>query len=147
MTLPSRLKLHDSNRETMDQLVRALNINGNQNIAKLRMSIDQSSALNGSQRPGRSDDRDKSRDTRIPSRDGRAHNNEDDAKPEILDMDFFPTETGEQIRGRHTKKEPHVFGQTESHRGKDSTDVDDDGRDQGFERARRRAAGLPIIHK
>jgi hypothetical protein len=67
--------------------------------------------------------------------------------PKILDMDFFPTETGEQDRSRASTRKVHVFGQSESRRGIAPADGEADEKDQGFERARRRAAGLPIIHK
>ena len=47
MTLPSRLRLGNGSRASLDELVNVLNVNGNQNIAKVRMSIDQKDAPNG----------------------------------------------------------------------------------------------------
>lgn len=149
MTLPSRLKAQDSSRETLDQLVNALNVNGNQNIAKLRMSIDQKKALNGHSRPGRLEVGSQS-DTRMPSQDRRANEVRDEEQEEVstFDMEFFPAESIEQNRGRRHLKKPHVFGQAESHRVSDEATNDEaTGEDEGFERARRRAAGLPIIQK
>lgn len=146
MTLPSRLK---AQRETLDHLASALNVNGNQNIAKLRMSIDQTTALNGhNDRPARLAVSAQSRDTRMPSQDRLAvGSTPDEEELTNYDMDFFPTEV-EQTRGRHNTKKPHVFGQAEAYRGKENPDQEDTNEeDQGHERARRRAAGLPIIHK
>lgn len=104
---------------------------------------------NGSHREGRLDVRDPARDIRVPSRDGRAdRGQEDGTQPTILDMDFFPSETGEQSRGRLSTSVAHVFGQTESHRTQHGeASAQDNAEDQGFERARRRAAGLPIIYE
>src|SRR5271170_7564088 len=73
MSLPSRLKARDGTHETLDRIAGALNVNGNQNIAKLRMSIDEKSVAvlngHGHDRPGRLEVRAQSRDTRIPSRE------------------------------------------------------------------------------
>lgn len=150
MTLPSRLKSHDSSRETIDQLVNALNVNGNQNIAKLRMSIDQNEALNDHSRPGRLDVGTESGDTRMPSQSRHAEESHDDKEDEVstFDMDIFPPESLEQNRGRRALKNPHVFGQAESYRVSEGANTNETtGEDEGFERARRRAAGLPIIQK
>jgi hypothetical protein len=151
MTLPSRLKLQNGGRETIDQLTSALNINGNQNIAKLRMSIDQEKALNGHSNAVLLNSQSQAEDLRAPLQERRAANtytDEHNNEPETFDMEFFPSDTGEQLRGRRDIKKPHVFGQAEYHR----SDEAEDGRntnevDEGHERARRRAAGLPIIQK
>jgi len=146
MTLPSRLKI---NRQTLDQLANTLNVNGGQNIAKIRLSIDQKSALNGHQPPSRLEVRAQSRDTRMPSQERPAGDNapnEDDVT--TLDMDFFPTEAAEQSRGRSLSKKVHVFGQAETYRGDEDPNLEDTNEEnEGRERARRRAAGLPVIHK
>ncbi len=150
MTLPSRLKSQGRSRETMDQLVNALNINGNQNIAKLRMSIDQKEALNGHHRPGRSEVRAQSRDTRMPSQDRQAGESHDGEEDEVstFDMDFFPPETVDYGRGQRSTKKTHVFGQSESHRVSEDVPTNEaTEEDEGFDRARRRAACLPIIQK
>jgi hypothetical protein len=150
MTLPSRLKARDGSRETLDQLVYALNVNGNQNIAKLRMSIDQKTTLNGHSRPGRLEVGSQSSDARMPSQDRRANESRDEEEDEVstFDMDFFPSESIEQNRGRRHLKKPHVFGQAESHRvSEEATRNEATDEDEGFERARRRAAGLPIIQR
>ena len=152
MTLPSRLKAQGGTRETLDQIASALNINGNQNIAKLRMSIDQKAALNGHDRPGRLEVRAQSRDMRIPSRerstDAPQIRGTDENDVATFDMDFFPTEATEQGRGRQSIKKAHVFGQAENYRDdEDQRSEQDNDEEEGYERARRRAAGLPIIQK
>jgi hypothetical protein len=152
MTLPTRLKVRDGPRETLDQLASVLNINGNQNIAKLRMSIDQKAALNGHDRPGRLEVRAQSRDMRIPSRerstDAPQIASTDEDKVATFDMDFFPTEASEQARGQQSIKKDHVFGQAENYRGdEDQRSEQANDEEDGHERARRRAAGLPIIQK
>jgi hypothetical protein len=151
MTLPSRLKARNGIRETVDGITSALNVNGNQNIAKLRMSIDQKavSALNGHSQPGRLEGRTQSRDMRISSRERStdAPQLEDEDDVALFDMDFFPTEAKELIRGRRSTKKPKIFGQAENYRNEDLTSEQDNEEDVGYERTRRRAAGLPVIHK
>ncbi len=146
MTLPSRLKQHDGSRVTMDHLINALNVNGNQNIAKLRMSIDQEKTLNGHHvlgGPGTA------ADARVPSHERNIDTSEarEDEEPDILDMDFFPTETGDQVGRRQVHKKPHVFGHSGNHRSERETAMLEQEDADGYNRARRRASGLPIIQK
>ena len=147
MTLPSRLKQHDGSRVTMDHLINALNVNGNQNIAKLRMSIDQEKAPNGRHVPGGPETQ--TTDSRVPSHERTTDFSEttEDNEPDTFDMEFFPTEAGEQRGGRPSHKKLHVFGQAESHRSEGEVAMVEQEDDDGYNRARRRAAGLPIIHK
>jgi hypothetical protein len=150
MSLPSRLRIRNGSRQLMDGLISALNINGNQNIAKLRMSVDQAAAQNGNRRPGRLRVQTESRDLRVRSHERSVHDSQVDEEPELttFDMDFFPAETGEQNRGRRSSKKTHVFGQAESYRvGEDTESKGTNGEDEGYERARRRATGLPLIQK
>ncbi|KAF8864127.1 tubulin nucleotide-binding domain-like protein [Acephala macrosclerotiorum] len=51
----------------------------------------------------------------------------------------------EQSRGRRNTKKTHVFGQAECFRSSEGAPANEATEDEGFERARRRAAGLPII--
>jgi len=149
MSLPSRLKIQDSARQTFDQLSNALNVNGHQTITKLRMSVDQKTSLNGHGQSAVVEEGAQIPDSRIPPGNGHAaaSSNEEEEKPKIFDMDFFPTETGEQPRGHRTKK-PHVFGQTENFRSDhDLEETNIIGDDGGHERARRRAAGLSITQR
>jgi hypothetical protein len=150
ITLPSRLRGGNGKRESLDEIAAALNVNGNQNIAKLQMSIDTDTQTNGdhTERPETGVG---SRDMRMPSQNGHQHEIDDleDAKDATFDMEFFPSGEAMPIlsRGHRRKaKKTHIFGQVEGFRGpkemrKQEGDFD------GQERARRRAAGLPIIHK
>ncbi|PVH86802.1 tubulin nucleotide-binding domain-like protein [Cadophora sp. DSE1049] len=152
MTLPSRLRLGNGSRGSLDELVNVLNVNGNQNIVRFRMSIDQKDAPNGYHRPARLEVRAQSGDTRMPSQERRSVEQcfpQEIQKLKIFDMDFFPAEASEQSRGRRAVKEPHVFGQAETFRADDQkeNEVEETDEEAGHERARRRAAGLPIIQK
>lgn len=66
-----------------------------------------------------------------------------------LDMDFFPVDVPAMNgRGRRPDRRLHTFGRVESSRSDQETGDDNDGDDlDGRDRARRRAAGLPIMHK
>lgn len=149
MTLPSRLKVQGRSLQTLDQFENALNINGNQNIAKLRMSIEQKPETNGDHQPGALDIRAQSGDKRLPSQERRADEYRADEKDlTILDMDFFPADDLQQSRGHRSSKKTHVFGQAENYRGlEDIEDHAAEGEDEGHIRARQRAAGLPLVHK
>ena len=153
-SLPSRLKVRDGTRETLDQVTSALNINGSQNIAKLRMSIDQISLAvqkgSGHDQPGRRELRAQSGDMRIPSTErstfGPQNTVEDDIA--IFDMDFFPGQATEQTRTRQKAKAARTFGQVENYRDNEDQKSDiANEEDGGLERAHRRAAGLPILQK
>jgi hypothetical protein len=147
MSLPSRLKIKNGSRQTMDGLINALNINGSQTIAKLRMSVDHTTALNSHYGQGRLSAPTESKDLRVPSQD-RSIQADLDADLATFDMDFFPAETGEQPKGRRSSNVPHVFGQAEYYRVGESNDSNGSNeKDEGYERARRRAAGLPLIQK
>jgi hypothetical protein len=159
MTLPSRLRAKNGLRTTLDEIAGALNINGNQKVAKLQMSIGSKTKKsqlfqllpNGQDRQGRLEVRGNSRDPRVPSTDGRGDVEavEEDT-PVNLDMDFFPSDEPSQSRGRRLTKKIHIFGEAENLRGDDllGSDVEaDDYSVDGRDRARRRAAGLKIIQK
>lgn len=87
-------------------------------------------------------------DNRLATHGGRL--NEEDEEEELteLDMDFFPVDAPVGRRGRHADRRLHTFGRVESSRSDQETGGNDDGDDlDGRDRARRRAAGLPIMHK
>ncbi|TVY22818.1 Protein dml-1 [Lachnellula hyalina] len=149
MSLPSRLKVQSSARQTFDQISNAVNVNGNQTITRLRMTIDQELALNGHGDSQVAGGIGQMGDSRVPLGNGHVNdsNLNQEEEPKTLDMDFFSTETGEQFRTRRPRK-PHVFGQVENSRGThDQQQTQFIGEDEGHERARRRAAGLPIIQR
>jgi hypothetical protein len=156
MTLPSRLRARDGKRESLAEIAAALNVNGNQNIAKLGMSIAADAPPNGDSREsraGRLDALPETRDARLPSHNGRLSAEDDgEGGVEAMDVDFFPPDVPAQgVRGRRTERRVHTFGSVESVRSDhDARDVDDDDDGDaldGRERARRRAAGLPILYK
>jgi hypothetical protein len=149
MTLPSRLKAQSRSLQTLDQFENALNINGSQNIAKLRMSVEHKLETNGSDRTTRQNISAQSRDTRLPLQKRHRHESWS-AYDEltVLDMDFFPTEEPQQGRARSSLKKTHVFGRAENYRGAEyPQDESAEDEDKGYIRARRRAAGLPLVNK
>jgi hypothetical protein len=159
MTLTTRIKPQNSQRQTLDEIAMALNANGNQNIAKLQMSVSKGSTeppmatghapvVNG-----------QSQDSRLPSSADRMDVDEEgkDATPSTLDLDFSPSNdfAGILSRGPQRRKRYHLFGEAEAGRGnddeflgtKDEDEMSERRGHDGRERARRRAAGLPIIQK
>lgn len=148
MTLPSRLRNRDGKRESLDEIAGSLNVNGNQNIAKLQMSIENEPQLNGEDSTGRHGLPSESKDSRIRSHNGQTEANGMDKKGvSDMDMDFFPPEAPTLVRGPRIDKKTHIFGQVESFRAENEwRDQEDDDFD-GQERAKRRAAGLPVVHK
>lgn len=151
MTLPSRLKVQNSSLQRLDEFENALNINGNQNIAKLRMSIEKKPETNDHSHSSRPEIPAHSRDTRLPSQergsDEPRHLDGGDLR--VFDMNLFPeADEVQSSRGRGRSKRRHVFGQLESYRGNE--DIEDEigyDEDDGTMRARQRAAGLPLVHK
>lgn len=141
-------------RQNLDDLAASLNVNGNQNIAKLQMSIDdgelpeQTNGINGDTRAGRLDARNAKTDSRIPYQNGRAHTVEADEDEEgPLDISFFPTEGPNAGRRKVSSKKPHIFGKADAYRGEDERTTKETNDFDGQERARRRAAGLSIVHR
>lgn len=159
ITLPSRLKAQNGVRQSLDDIAASLNVNGNQNIAKLRMSVAPASKVNGTSKAHISptNGTNGNSDMRLPTHerlnayasfeDHTKDNKKNDL--EVLDIDFFPSEEFNQARGRILGKKPHVFGQAEISRANpnSSTPVPTNEEDDGQERARRRAAGLPVVNR
>lgn len=147
MTLPSRLRAHNCPRQSLDEITGALNVNGSQNIARLQMSIclDSMSQL-------QSNGDSQSRDPRAPPQNGLGDGLDMAGDtPAAFDMDLFPSDDPNEARGRRVTKRTHIFGEAENFRSAKNlsgTKVDDEynGLD-GRERARRRAAGLKVLHK
>jgi hypothetical protein len=113
------------------------------------MSIDQDLALNGHDQSRAVEAEGQTSDSRVPLGNGHVNdlNLNDEDEPKTFDMDFFPTETGELSRNRHINRS-HIFGQVENSReDRDQQETRFIGEDEGYERARRRAAGLPIIQR
>jgi len=148
MTLPSRLRSSLNARETLDQLENTLNINGNQNIAKLQMSIPQQNITNGSTNGTNSG---ANNDVRMATNGHAAEEQKpiDDESESSYDLDFFSIDLGDYSRGRRSSSQNHVFGQARNSRGMEVEDQNQTNRstDLGQERARRRAAGLKITRR
>ncbi len=155
MTLPSRLRAQNGLWQSLDEIAGALNVNGNQNIAKFQMSICLESTsqlqVNGGDRTGRLEVRGQSRDPRVPSQNGLGGDlGIVDETPAALDMDLSSSDRPNQARDRRMNKKIHVFGEVENFRGDtdlSGINIDDENGLDGRKRARRRAAGLTIVHK
>jgi hypothetical protein len=163
ITLPSRLRARNGIRQTLDDIAASLNVNGNQNIAKLRMSVQAAAEAKtqvsdnsgASYLNSNTTDISQSRDQRLPSylrATGHVSNggsDDNETALEVLDIDFFPPEEQTYARGHRPRATPHVFGQTENWRDSKEEDFKsfEEGEEEGFDRARRRAAGLPVVHR
>lgn len=145
MTLPSRLRPRAGARSSLADTGAALNVNGTQNIARLQMSIGEDPQPNGESHDAPRE----TGDSRLASHGGRLSEEDEEGGLAELDMDFFPADTPVPgVRGPRANRRVHTFGRVESRRGDQETGEDDEGDDlDGRDRARRRAAGLPIIHK
>ena len=137
-------------RRTLNDLEAAINVNGNQRIARLQCSIldpDELVRQRGTElRAAQKDQRvpTAGRDNGLIGEDGILTG---DAGVGDLDIDFFPGE-GHAISsyGRKAAKAAHVFGQIDSFRGNvDKPNRDENGEDEGYARKRRRIAGLPMF--
>ncbi|KFZ18540.1 hypothetical protein V501_01166 [Pseudogymnoascus sp. VKM F-4519 (FW-2642)] len=146
MTLPSRLHSRAGTRASLADTGAALNVNGTQNIARLQMSIGEDPVANGE---GHDAATRETGDRRLATHGGRLSEEDEDGGLAELDMDFFPVDAPAMNgRGRRADRRLHTFGRVESSRSDQETGDDNDGDDlDGRDRARRRAAGLPIMHK
>lgn len=148
MTLPSRLHSRAGARASLADTVAALNVNGTQNIARLQMSIGADPQANGESH-GHEDAGRETGDSRLATHGGRLNEEDEDEGVAELDMDFFPVNAPTPgVRGRRVDRRLHTFGRVESSRSDQEVGEGDggDGLD-GRDRARRRAAGLTIMHK
>lgn len=144
MTLPSRLRSGGGRRGRLDDMEAALNVNGNQRIANVQMSITDPLVPTHKQLAGGQvhDGR-----MRGSNPDGKHHEDQFVASDPRLDMDFFCGEAQatytNAFRARKQKRN-RVFGYVESVRG----DMEWDEADEvGDTRKRRRLAALPTIEK
>lgn len=151
ITLASRLKVGQSNHETLSQLQDALNINGNQNIARLKMSVIQESSDKGTGSLNSLGQQRTSLDPRVghAPKDIHEFDSDNDDEAANWDVDFFPSEAFEIGRGRRVSKKTHTFGTAENFRVGESNEHTgpQEDEDVGFERARRRAAGSPLTRR
>lgn len=145
MTLPSRLHSRAGTRASLADTGAALNVNGTQNIARLQMSIGEDPVPNGESHDATRE----TGDSRLATHGGRLSEEDEEGGLAELDMDFFPVDAlAMNGRGRRADRRLHTFGRVESSRSDQETGGNNDGDDlDGRDRARRRAAGLPIMHK
>lgn len=145
MTLPFRLRATEERRGTLNQFEAALNINGNQRIAKLQYSLlEPNEGLYKDSKPSSQDDRQPLRTygdlthDKVGSQAANVH----------FDIDFFPSMQYQAIAPKlgNSPIEDHTFGQVESHRGRMAMECSN-GVEEGFSRKRRRLASLPILER
>ena len=146
--LPSRMRAESQQRRTLNDLEAALNVNGNQRIARLQCSVfdphvleDQRAAK--AKRPKKPDKRAASAGFNALTGEGHELENAED-----LNLVFFP-HVLVQKSGRENEA-PHAFGQISSYRGNfdsPTTNMEDEDDDEEYMRKRRRTAGLPIVEK
>ena len=141
MTLPSRLRPGERKGGNLIQMEAALNVNGNQRVAKLQCSIpDDEDTKSGVVEAS-------TKDYRLPQLDaGQTLFDEGDLQMTnaTLDMDFFCTD----LKSSHLKtvRQEHVFGQVDVYR-EGSESRDELGEEEGYSRKRIRLANLPICEK
>jgi hypothetical protein len=150
MTLPSRVRGQGSLRQSLDEITGALNVNGNQNMAKAQVSVFLDSTVK-MDRSGRPQAPGQNRDPRVPSQNrlGDEVGIINETLPS-LDMDLFPSDDPNEARERRPNRKVHVFGEAETFRGdKDlwGSIAEEENSVDGRERARRRAAGLKVVQK
>lgn len=158
MTLPSRLRPGGGTRGRLDDMAAALNVNGNQRIANVQMSITDPFESDRPRPAGG-----KAHDSRLrgSNTDGPLHEDQFLAGDASLDMDFYCGEVQAQatstnaFRARQPPRRHHVFGLVDSVRGNagdtgDTRDTrgtrgtrDTDKAEVGDTRKCRRLAALP----
>jgi hypothetical protein len=134
----------------LTELEAALNINGNQRIAKLQFSVLDPGHLKDARENhiagGQSDERMQHIDIRLALR-GQGSGEDTSDISEKLDIDVFPPESQDtRLRFKKIKKAAHVFGQAECLRIPNGDDRNQKiEEDEGKSRRQRQAAGLPVI--
>ena len=136
MTLPSRLKALCEKQVTLAQLGDLLNVNGNQKIACLQLSI-LKPELGNSQSLGNP------RVTACDPRQAGTPSKEDAVPADVVasDMDLSPREIGQSQKGPSPKV--HTFCQVEVVRGTPSNGIPVDSTHQLLQRL----AGLPVVQR
>lgn len=167
VTLHSRLRATNGRRWMLNDFEAAINVNGNQRIAKLECSVIDPDVLE-KQRRERGIKEASTADQRMPGRstatvtgpgtsnllyDEGGLQTAKDASLRHLDMDFFGGHSGQTEAtipsGQRTRaaKESHVFGHMDCFRGDFERTSDEDGGEVGYARKRRRIAGMPLVEQ
>ena len=154
-TLSSRLRKDDGLRlHRLNDSELALNVNGNQRIARLQANVVSSEAV--SHLPEIAPAKPSERDDRVPQKRSTqiVPPGEDKEEQQVrdLDLDFFPSGPPSQPRFNNLALKPaHTFGQLETSRvamnttPRQTSEEDDDiDEDETVARKRRRIAGLPV---
>jgi hypothetical protein len=136
MTLPSRLRALCEKQVTLTQFGDLLNVNGNQRIASLQLSV-LKPEFGNSQSP------DNPRVTVCDPRQAGGPSKEDavPADSVAFDMDLSPKEIGQSQKGPSPKV--HTFAQVEVVRGTPSNRIPVDSNHQ----LPQRLAGLPVVQR
>lgn len=159
VTLPSRLRASNGRWWMLNDFEAALNVNGNQRIAKLECSLKDPEVL-VEQRRERGIKEANTADQRMPVKapgtsklldDKSGLQAAKDASLGCLDIDFFAGHSGQTEAtmvqsGQRARvaKESHVFGHTDSLRGDFERASGEDDGEAGLTRKRRRIAGMPL---
>ncbi|MCJ1413182.1 mtDNA inheritance, partitioning of the mitochondrial organelle [Ptychographa xylographoides] len=149
VTLPCRLRGDNLQRTTFDNFEAALNVNGNQRIAQLGLSIlnahELEDKLAKQGQHGRHDSRVADLNSGY-SRTGADHFEDESERPEKLDLDLLPSkESNALLLNGSARKTTHIFGRVDSFRGpfeRPSPAEDED--DDEYARKRRRLMGASI---
>jgi len=152
MTLPCRMRGNDRLHTTFDSFEAALNVNGNQRIARLQSSVMDPKVLEDTLKK---EPKSGERDRRVPTATrGHMQLDEEDSQGSRedtldLDIDLLPGETRPlPYQPVKPQKPAHVFGHVDSVRGPyKEGDIREADEDEGFSRKRRRVAGLPVSER
>ena len=165
VTLQSRLRATNARRWMLNDFEAAINVNGNQRIAKLECSVIDPELLEKRRRE-RGIKEASTADPRMPGRgtvtgtvtsslldDESGLQAAKDASLKHLDMDFFAGHSGQTEAsvpsGPRTRvaKESHVFGHMDCFRGDFERPSGEEGGEAAYARKRRRIAALPLVEK
>ncbi|KAL9103684.1 MAG: hypothetical protein Q9163_001278 [Psora crenata] len=142
-TLPSRVRAQGQKRGILDDLISALNLNGNQRIARLQCSVmDSEAKMSLLNTQGLGDDR-----IRSSASPALGEGVEEQITTANLDIDLFIGQRMSSDLGRPGPPS-HIFGGVECMRGNiqgNDAEIDDD--DVEYSRKRRRLARMPVIER
>ena len=142
MTIPSRLRPHQSKRGLLGDMESILNVNGKQRVASLQWSIHNPTRPNGSAAAlARS-----SHDQRVPGSNTRNTPAEDDLQEANAGYDV-DLSGGETMTSSYGRANEHIFARVESlrDRGQHEAGVNNEDGDAG--QKRRRLAGVPTVQR
>lgn len=149
VTLPSRLRLNNTKRGLLDDMVAALNVNGRQRMASLQCSLLDPDQVNGSDAVlSRA-----SNDQRMPgSNTSSKVLSQHDAQEAnaSFDVDLSGGETSSSaLDATRSKVEDHIFGRDEVIRDRTAgqNDEGNNRQDEIMARKRRRLAGAPVVER